>query len=829
MGIITHLGSRFFALLFLSLLSVFVFVHTKSSSRDAAVMLILRQNLNASKSLGWIDPDPCQWQHVSCSEDGRVTRIQIGYQNLTGCLPSNLSYLTALQILDLSSNQLQGPLPSLAGLSSLQNLSLSNNNFSSIPFDFFFGMTSLERVYLDNIPFHPTPIPISLQNASNLKVFSANASNFSGKIPYFFGTFARLTTLHLAFNNLHGELPATFSSSSIQSLWLNEQRSTYKLHGSIDVIQNMTQLKEVWLDLNSFSGPMPDFSRLMGLESFRVRDNSITGQVPASILDLPWLKVVSLTNNLLQGPTLKFNSSVTIDMETGSNSFCLPAHGAACDPRVNTLLSIAQFSGYPVVFSENWKGNDPCKAWLGLHCENENITVVNFSYLGLTGMISPNFSSIVSLQILILASNNLVGMIPNELTTLPNLRELDISNNCLYGKIPSFKSNVVVNTNGNPDIWMDVDSGNMYLSVVNLGLVIGGICVVLFAGILIYMCKRKHYGHIHVIESERMVISIHVLKNATSNFSQENILGRGGFGIVYKGALHDGTKIAVKRMDSGVLCERGWDQFKSEIIVLSKVRHKHLVSLFGYCLDANERLLVYEYMPQGTLSRHLFRWKEEGLKPLEWLRRLTIALDVARGVEYLHVLAHRSFIHRDLKPSNILLGDDMHAKVGDFGLVRLVPDGKSSILTKLAGTFGYLAPEYAVTGRVTTKIDVFSFGVILLQLITGRKAVVELETEHDEYVGIVAWFYKMRMQKDAFHKAIDSTINLDEETLVSIDTVAELAGHCCANNHSQRPDMGHIVNVLSTLVDHWSPSNSHCDEGFGSFGEVKPKDYSQIF
>ncbi|CAL5354646.1 unnamed protein product [Camellia sinensis] len=520
MGIITHLGSRFFALLFLSLLSVFVFVlvHTKSSSRDAAVMLILRQNLNASKSLGWIDPDPCQWQHVSCSEDGRVTRIQIGYQNLTGCLPSNLGYLTALQILDLSSNQLQGPLPSLAGLTSLQNLSLSNNNFSSIPFDFFFGMTSLERVYLDNIPFHPTPIPISLQSASNLRVFSANASNFSGKIPYFFGTFARLTTLHLAFNNLHGELPATFSSSSIQSLWLNEQQSTYKLHGSIDVIQNMTQLKEVWLDLNSFSGPMPDFSRLMGLESFRVRDNRITGQVPASILDLPWLKVVSLTNNLLQGPTLKFNSSVTIDMETGSNSFCLPAHGAACDPRVNTLLSIAQFSGYPVVFSENWKGNDPCKAWLGLHCENENITVVNFSNLGLT-----------------------------------------------------------------------------------------------------------------------------------------------------------------------------------------------------------------------------------------------------------------------------------------------------------------------VTGRVTTKIDVFSFGVILLQLITGRKAVVELETEHDEYVGIVAWFYKMRMQKDAFHKAIDSTINLDEETLVSIDTVAELAGHCCANNHSQRPDMGHIVNVLSTLVDHWSPSNSHCDEGFGSFGEVKPKDYSQIF
>jgi serine/threonine protein kinase len=204
------------------------------------------------------------------------------------------------------------------------------------------------------------------------------------------------------------------------------------------------------------------------------------------------------------------------------------------------------------------------------------------------------------------------------------------------------------------------------------------------------------------VEAGNMIISIQVLRSVTNNFNEDKVLGKGGFGSVYEGELHDGTKIAVKRMESGVVAEKGLHEFKSEIAVLTKVRHRHLVGLLGYCLDGNERLLVYEHMPQGTLSRHLFHWKEEDLEPLEWTRRLTIALDVARGVEYLHGLANEIFIHRDLKPSNILLGDDMRAKVADFGLVRLAPAGKASIETRLAGTFGYLAPEYAGKVRILT-------------------------------------------------------------------------------------------------------------------------------
>ncbi|KAF2295516.1 hypothetical protein GH714_033147 [Hevea brasiliensis] len=320
-------------------------------------------------------------------------------------------------------------------------------------------------------------------------------------------------------------------------------------------------------------------------------------------------------------------------------------------------------------------------------------------------------------------------------------------------------------------------------------------------------------GDIQMVEAGNMVISIQVLRNVTNNFSEDNILGQGGFGVVYKGELHDGTKIAVKRMESGIISGKGLAEFKSEIAVLTKVRHRHLVALLGYCLDGNEKLLVYEYMPQGTLSRYLFNWTDEGLKPLEWTKRLTIALDVARGVEYLHGLAHQSFIHRDLKPSNILLGDDMRAKVADFGLVRLAPEGKGSIETRIAGTFGYLAPEYAVTGRVTTKVDVFSFGVILMELITGRKALDDSQPE--ESMHLVTWFRRMHLNKDSFRKAIDPAIDLDEETLASISTVAELAGHCCAREPYQRPDMGHAVNVLSSLVELWKPADQNPEDIYG--------------
>ncbi|XP_021292730.1 receptor-like kinase TMK3 [Herrania umbratica] len=866
---------------FLSLLCFFTCQVASQSGPDSSVMEKLKTSLKITSSLDWSNPDPCQWDNVSC-ENNRVTRIQIPNKNVSGILPPDLKNLSQLTVFEVMNNQISGQIPSLAGLSQLQEANFHSNNFSSFPADFFTGLTSLSSVYLDYNPFEPWEIPESVKEATSLKTFSANKANIKGRFPDLFDpvTFPTLTELHLAMNTLEGELPAEFSGSMIQSLWVNGQ----SLNGTIEVIRNMSSLTEVWLHGNQFSGPLPDFSMLTQLRNLSLRDNQFTGVVPLSLVNLTSLYIVNLTNNELQGPTPKFPDTVIVDMTAGSNRFCLDRPGVACDERVNILLSIMEAVGYPENFANNWIGNDPCNNWLGISCAQGNIVSVLFAKKGLAGTISSNFAKLTSLTTLDLSGNNLTGTIPIELTTLPKLIRVDVSNNRLYGKIPPFRQNVVIKTDGNPDIGKESvptpegrspggspggggggSSSGSGEKKSNTGTVVGSVIGavgglgLLALGICLYARKGKRssrvqspttvvihphhsgdqegvkitvagssvnggsetFSHtssgpsdVHMVEAGNMVISIQVLRNVTNNFSEENVLGRGGFGTVYKGELHDGTKIAVKRMESGVVSEKGLAEFKSEIAVLTKVRHRHLVALLGYCLDGNERLLVYEYMPQGTLSRHVFNWKDEGLKPLEWTRRLTIALDVARGVEYLHGLAQQSFIHRDLKPSNILLGDDMRAKVADFGLVRLAPvDGKHSVETRLAGTFGYLAPEYAVTGRVTTKVDVFSFGVILMELITGRKALDE--TQPEESLHLVTWFRRMHTNKDTFRKAIDKTIQLDEETLASISTVSELAGHCCAREPYQRPDMSHVVNVLSSLAELWKPAEPDSDDIYG--------------
>ncbi|PRQ41000.1 putative protein kinase RLK-Pelle-LRR-IX family [Rosa chinensis] len=563
----------------------------------------------------------------------------------------------------------------------------------------------------------------------------------------------------------------------------------------------MTSLTPVWLHGNQFTGPLPEFSELTDLLDLNLGHNKLKGIVPASLQNLSLLQNVSLSSNLLQGLMPNFTGGAIKQVDVTSNNFCTNDAGTKCDPRVTILLSIAKDMGYPTAFAENWIGNDPCGGsthWTGLTCSGkDDITVLNFPNMGLTGTISSNFSLLTSLNRLILRDNSLTGIIPQELTNLHNLEEIDLSNNKLCGKVPSFRENVVVKLGGNPDIGKDHPSGptngggsKKSKTGVIVGVVMGCIVGALLVGLLaFYLLKRKHSRYSKVqspnslvihprhsgdqnavkitvanrvngigsenhsngpndiqVEAGNMIISIQVLRGVTNNFNEDNILGKGRFGTVYEGELHDGTKIAVKRMESGVVAEKGLHEFKSEIAVLTKVRHRHLVGLLGYCLDGNERLLVYE----------------RRLEPLEWTRRLTIALDVARGVQYLHGLANEIFIHRDLKPSNILLGDDMRAKVADFGLVCLAPAGKASIETRLAGTFGYLAPEYA---------DVFSFGVILMELITGRKALDESQPE--ESCHLVTWFHRKIIKTDALPEMVDPRINVNEETISSISTVAE--------------------------------------------------------
>ncbi|XP_031743872.1 probable serine/threonine-protein kinase PBL21 isoform X2 [Cucumis sativus] len=208
---------------------------------------------------------------------------------------------------------------------------------------------------------------------------------------------------------------------------------------------------------------------------------------------------------------------------------------------------------------------------------------------------------------------------------------------------------------------------------------------------------------------------------ATRGFKEVNLLGEGGFGRVYKGRLESGQIVAVKQLNRDGL--QGFQEFIVEVLMLSLLHHPNLVTLIGYCTDGDQRLLVYEFMPMGSLEDHLFDIGTDK-KPLSWNTRMKIAVAAARGIEYLHCKANPPVIYRDLKSANILLDNDFNPKLSDFGLAKLGPVGDNThVSTRIMGTYGYCAPEYAMSGKLTVKSDIYSFGVVLLELITGRKVI----------------------------------------------------------------------------------------------------------
>ncbi|KAL8112104.1 hypothetical protein AgCh_019708 [Apium graveolens] len=231
------------------------------------------------------------------------------------------------------------------------------------------------------------------------------------------------------------------------------------------------------------------------------------------------------------------------------------------------------------------------------------------------------------------------------------------------------------------------------------------------------------------------------LSNATNGFSEQNLLGEGGFGCVYKGYLPDGREIAVKQLKIGG--GQGEREFKAEVETISRVHHRHLVSLVGYCISENQRMLVYDYVPNNNLYFHLHG---EGMPVMEWETRVKVAIGAARGIAYLHEDCHPRIIHRDIKSSNILLDNNFEARVSDFGLAKLALDANTHITTRVMGTFGYMAPEYAASGKLTEKSDVYSYGVVLLELITGRKPVDSSQPLGDE--SLVEWNYDISFRLD---------------------------------------------------------------------------------
>lgn len=280
----------------------------------------------------------------------------------------------------------------------------------------------------------------------------------------------------------------------------------------------------------------------------------------------------------------------------------------------------------------------------------------------------------------------------------------------------------------------------------------------------------------------------------TDGFSSDNLLGEGGFGCVYKGCLSDGREVAVKQLKIGG--GQGEREFRAEVEIISRVHHRHLVSLVGYCISEHHRLLVYDYVPNNTLYYHLHG---EDRPVMDWETRVRVAAGAARGLAYLHEDCHPRIIHRDIKSSNILLDNNFEALVSDFGLAKLALDANTHVTTRVMGTFGYMAPEYASTGKLTEKSDVFSFGVVLLELITGRKPVDVSQPLGDE--SLVEWARPLLAQ------ALD---NRDFEGLVDprlkknfIETevfrMVEAAAACVRHSASKRPRMGQVMRALDSI------------------------------
>ncbi|CAJ1972619.1 unnamed protein product [Sphenostylis stenocarpa] len=287
--------------------------------------------------------------------------------------------------------------------------------------------------------------------------------------------------------------------------------------------------------------------------------------------------------------------------------------------------------------------------------------------------------------------------------------------------------------------------------------------------------------------------SFRELASAARGFKEVNLIGEGGFGKVYKGRLSTGQLVAIKQLRLDGETHQGNREFVTEVLMLSLLHHSNLVKLCGYCTHGDQRLLVYEYMPMGSLEQLL-----EEKKPLSWKTRLKIAVGAARGLQYLHCSANPPVIYRDLKSANILLDNNLHPKLSDFGLAKLGPVGDNThVSTRVMGTYGYCAPEYAMSGKLTIKSDIYSFGVVLLELITGRKAMDVTRKQREQ--SLVAWSRPYMSDRRKVSLIVDPLLE-GNYPLRCLHNAIAITAMCLQDQPNLRPSIGDIVVALEYLA-----------------------------
>ncbi|KAL0443818.1 UNVERIFIED_CONTAM: Receptor-like cytoplasmic kinase [Sesamum latifolium] len=322
-----------------------------------------------------------------------------------------------------------------------------------------------------------------------------------------------------------------------------------------------------------------------------------------------------------------------------------------------------------------------------------------------------------------------------------------------------------------------------------------------------YEEKASNFGNIQVAaERGLQVFTFKQLHSATGGFGKSNVIGHGAFGMVYRGVLQNGRKVAVKLMDQAG--KQGEDEFTAEVELLGRLSSPYLLLLIGYCSESNRKLLVYEFMANGGLQEHLYpiTGNKTVSSNLNWETRLRIALEAAKGLEYLHEHISPPVIHRDFKSSNILLDKNFHAKVSDFGLAKLGSEKAGGhVSTRVLGTQGYVAPEYALTGHLTTKSDVYSYGVVLLELLTGRVP-VDMKRPPGEGV-LVSWALPQLTDRDKVGEIMDPALE-GQYSMKEVVQVAAIAAMCVQPEADYRPLMADVVQSLVPLVKQHRPTKA---------------------
>ncbi|CAM6028262.1 unnamed protein product [Sphagnum balticum] len=718
-----------------------------------------------------------------------VLEIDLSENNLTGDIPGELGYLPRLRLLHLFENKLTGQIPLAFGSAvSLTALDLSINQLTG-------------------------NIPLQLQRLPKLSKLQLFRNNLVGEIPPLFGSFSNLTILEVSNNQLTGSIPPQLCQAK-GLMWLHVGKNN--LSGTIPpALGSLWSLQMLSISDNNFTGSLPEeLGQLQNLVSLNVSDNALTGSIPPGLGNCTLLQLLDLSNNLFAGglPT-NFGNFFQIESLSASNN---QLTGSIPDTLSNcTHLSYLQLGGNLLSGVIPQSLGKISSLQYGL----------NLSHNALVDNIPAELGNLVMLQMLDLSFNKLTGPIPSALGNLTSIQIFNVSYNQLSGPLPNSPIFQRLNTSsfvGNPGLCgahlanvcpmnqplpMPLPPNSWQDSNVSTGVIVGIIAAVIGGAVLIilagacWLCRRQSVL-VPVEENPsspdshspfpKTDFTLSDLVEATDNFGDNAEIGRGACGKVYKACL-PGRVIAVKKLSAHMDGPVHYDSFTAEIMTLGKIRHRNIVKLLGFCSHQGFNLLLYEYMPKGSLGELL--GAENCL--LDWDLRYKVAVGAAEGLAYLHHDCKPQIIHRDIKSNNILLDDHFEAHVGDFGLAKLIDVQESKSMSAIAGSYGYIAPEYAYTMKVTEKCDIYSFGVVLLELLTGRRPIQPIEEGGD----LVTWVNETR-QSSPVTQILDSRMELSDSILVDeMELVLKVALFCTNIVPAKRPTMREVVSWKEKSVE----------------------------